>query len=160
MFYNWQKTDYDNALPYNYEQLGADLAWQFTPSTALVGQFGVESDLDESTTAGGLDSNFWDVGLRWEPDERTSAEARYGERFFGDTYYLNVRRTARTFEFTASYSESPEVETQILSLGDFTPGDLPPGVPGIDVGRLNSDPYVGKNASVGVTAIGSRTRSR
>ncbi len=72
VFYNWQKTDYDNALPYNYEELGADLAWQFTPSTALVGQFGIESDLDKSTTAGGLDSNFWDVGLRWQPDERTS----------------------------------------------------------------------------------------
>ena len=40
VFYNWQKSSYDNALPYNYEQLGADLAWQFTPSTALVGQFG------------------------------------------------------------------------------------------------------------------------
>ena len=158
VFYNWQKTDYDNALPYNYEELGADLAWQFTPSTALVGQFGIESDLDQSTTAGGLDSNFWDVGLRWEPDERTSAEARYGHRFFGDTYYLNVRRTARTFEFWASYSESPEVQTQILSLGGFTPGELPPGIPGIDAGRLNSDPYVGKNASVGVAAIGSRTR--
>jgi hypothetical protein len=158
VFYIWQKTDYDNALPYNYEELGADLAWQFTPSTALVGQFGIESDLDQSTTAGGLDSNFWDVGLRWQPDERTSAEARYGHRFFGDTYYLNVRRTARTFEFWASYSESPEVQSQILSLGDFTPGELPPGIPPTDIGRINSDPYVGKNTSVGVAAIGSRTR--
>ncbi len=158
VFYSWQKTDYDNALPYNYEQLGADLAWQFTPAIALVGQFGVESDLDQSTTAGGLDSNYWDVGLRWEPDDRTYAEARYGDRFFGHSYYLNARRTARMFEFTASYSESPQVQTQILSLGDFTPGELPPGAPNIDYGRLNSDPYVGKNASVGIAAIGSRTR--
>ena len=158
VFYEWQKTDYDNALPYEYEQAGADVAWQFTPSTALVGQFGIESDLEESTSEGGLDSNFWDVGLRWEPDERTSAEARYGRRFFGDTYYLNVRRTARMFEFWASYSESPDVEDRMLSLGEFNPGELPPGAPGIGNGSINSDPYVGKNASAGIAAIGSRTR--
>ena len=159
VFYNWQKTDFDNALPYNYEQLGMDLRWQFRPSMALTGQFGAESDLAESTTQGGLDSNFWSVGLRWEPDSRTYAEARYGDRFFGHTYFLAIGRTTRMFEFEASYDESPEVDTQILSLGDFTPGELPPSVPpGTDFGRLNSDPYVAKNATVGVTAVGSRTR--
>jgi len=158
VFYEWQKTDYDNALPYEYEQVGADVAWQFTPSTALVGRFGIESDLEKSTSEGGLDSNFWDVGLRWEPDDRTYAEARYGSRFFGDTYYLNARRTARMFEFWATYSESPEVEDQMLSLGDFNPGELPPGVPDFNTGSINSDPYVGKNASAGIAAIGSRTR--
>ena len=159
LFYNWQKSDYDNALPYNYEQLGVNLGWQVTPSTSLVGSAGVESDLDESTTEGGLDSGFWDVGFLWEPDDRTQLEARYGDRFFGHTYFLSAQRTVRMLEFTASYSESPQVQTQILSLGDFTPGDLPPATdPGIDFGRLNSQPYVGKNANVGVAAIGSRTR--
>lgn len=157
--YLWQKTDYDNALPYNYEQLGVDGGWQLLPSTSLVGSVGVESELDESTTEGGLGSNYWSIGFRWEPDDRTSVEARYGDRFFGHTYFLDARRSVRMFEFEASYSESPQVETQILSLGSFTPGELPPGVdPGIDFGRLNSDPYVGKNAFVGVTAVGSRTR--
>lgn len=159
VFYNWQKTDYDNALPYNYEQLGMDLQWQFRPSMAFVGQFGVESDLAESTTQGGLDSNFWSAGLRWEPDSRTYAEARYGDRFFGNTYFLAIRRTTRMFEFAASYDERPEVDTQILSLGDFNPGELPPSGPsGTDFGRLNSDPYVAKNATVSITAVGSRTR--
>jgi hypothetical protein len=157
VYYVWQKTDYDNALPYNYEQLGTNLAWQATPSTALVGGFGLESDLADSTTAGGLDSSYWDVGFRWEPDFRTYFEARYGDRFFGRTYLLSARRTVRLFEFSASYSESPEVRTQILSLGSFNPGELPPGTPDVDFGRLNSDPYVGKNASIGVAANGSRT---
>jgi hypothetical protein len=158
VYYSWQKTDYDNALPYNYEQLGTNLAWQVAPSTALVGGFGLESDLVQSTTAGGLDSSYWDVGFRWEPDDRTYLEARYGDRFFGATYSLSARRTVRLFEFTASYSESPQVQTQILSLGSFNPGELPPGSPEIDFGRLNSDPYVGKNASIGIAANGSRTR--
>ena len=158
VFYDWQHTSYENALPYRYEQLGANLAWQLTSATAMVGQVGTESDLAETTTQGGLDSTFWDLGVRWEPDDRTSLEARYGDRFFGSTYFLSASRTARMFEFTASYSESPQVETQILSIGSFTPGELPPGTdPGLDFGRLNSDPYVGKNARLGVSAIGSRT---
>jgi hypothetical protein len=157
--YTWQKTDYDNALPYNYEKLAADFGWQVTQSTSLVAGFGVESDLDESTTSGGLGSNFWDIGFRWEPDDRSYFEARYGDRFFGRSYYVSARRTARMVEVTASYSEVPAVETQILSLGDFNPGELPPGTnPDFNFGRLNSDPYVGKDANVGITAIGSRTR--
>jgi hypothetical protein len=157
VYYSWQKTDYDNALPYNYEQLGTNVAWQVAPSTALVGGIGLESDLTKSTTSGGLDSSYWDVGFRWEPDDRTYFEARYGDRFFGSTYFLSARRTVRLFEFTASYSESPQVQTQILSLGSFNPGELPPGSPDIDFGRLNSDPFVGKNASMGIAANGSRT---
>jgi hypothetical protein len=158
--YDWQRTTYDNALPYNYEQLSLDMSWEVARTIALVGEYGIESDLDKSTTEGGLDSSFWNVGFRWEPDSRTYAEARYGDRFFGNTYFLSVRRTARVLEFVASYSESPEVQSQILSLGDFTPGELPPIVgPGTDFGRLNSQPYVAKNALVGVTAIGSRTRA-
>jgi hypothetical protein len=156
--YDWQRTTYDNALPYNYEQLSLDLSWEMTRTTALVGEYGIESDLDKSTTDGGLDSSFWNAGLRWQPDSRTYAEARYGDRFFGHTYYLNMRRTARILEFEASYSESPEVDSQILSLGSFTPGELPPIVdPGTNVGRLNSQPYVAKNSFVQVRAVGSRT---
>jgi hypothetical protein len=68
-----------------------------------------------------------------------------------------MRRT-RFLEFTASYDESPQVETSILSLGEFTPGELPPGTdPGTDFGRLNSSPFVGKNARVGIAAVGSLT---
>ncbi len=37
---------------------------------------------------GGLDETFWSAGLRWEPDERTSVEARTGDRFFGTSYFL------------------------------------------------------------------------
>jgi hypothetical protein len=61
-------------------------------------------------------------------------------------------------EFSASYSEEPTVETQVLSLGEFDPGQLPPGVPQGGSGRFNNQPFIAKNASVGVAAIGSRTR--
>ena len=156
-FYEWQKSEYDTALPYKFERAGLDAGYQVTRTLALVGDVGAESDLDASTTQGGLDSDFWSLGLRWVPNERTSAEGRYGERFFGSSWSLSVRHQARMLEFTASYSEEPTVETRTLSLGDFDPGTLPPGGSNIDFGRLSSSPFIARNASAGIRAVGSRT---
>ena len=95
--------------------------------------------------------------MRWDPNERTSAEARYGEQFFGSSYLFTATHRARFLEFSATYSERPTVETRQLSLGDFEPGQLPPAAPG-DFGRFTSSPFVATDARVGITATGSRTR--
>jgi hypothetical protein len=159
LFYNWQRSTYQNSLPYEYEQLGLNYGWWVAPKVSIVGDVGVESDLEKSTTEGGLDSSFWSAGVLWEPDDRTEAEFRYGSRFFGHTYYGRLSRRTRMFEFYGSYSESPQVETRTLSLGDFTPGELPPGMdPGNIYGFLTSTPFVGKDARAGIAAVGSRTK--
>ena len=158
VFYEWQRSDFEVALPYEYERAGFDGGFRFARTLSLVGDIGRESDLDESTTEGGLDSDFWSAGLRWEPSDRTSAEARYGERFFGDSYTFRANHRARLFEFDASYTEAPTIETRLLSLGGFQPGELPGGPPGVGTGGLSSTPFVGRDARIGVTAVGSITR--
>ena len=60
---------------------------------------------------GGLDEDFWSAGLRWVPGANTSAEARFGQRFFGDSYYVAIERRARALLIEAAYSEEPTVET-------------------------------------------------
>ena len=85
------------------------------------------------------------------------AEARYGERFFGDSFRFSATHRARLLEFNASYTEEPTVQTRELSLGGFDPGQLPPPVQDADFGRLTSSPFVSKEARAGVTAAGSRT---
>ena len=138
--YDWQKSDFDTAIPYEYERAGIDLGYKIARTLTLVGSFGSESDLDASTDEGGLDSEFWDVGIRWQPSERSSFEGRYGDRFFGESWSVTASHRARMLEFEATYSEEPTVETRQLSLGQFDPGTLPPGWPDIDVGRFNSCP--------------------
>jgi hypothetical protein len=161
VFYEWQHSEFDRSIPYEYERAGATAAWELTRTVALVADGGRESDLDESTTEGGLDSDFWSAGLRWAKDIRTSAEVRYGERFFGESWLVSLRHAARMLEFSASYDESPEVQTRQMSLDRFDPGTLPPGYdPAIDFGRFNSSPYVGKNSNAGIAAKGSRTTLR
>jgi hypothetical protein len=69
-----------------------------------------------------------------------------------------VSHGARLLEFSAAYSEEPTVETRRISLGEFDPGTLPPGLPpGIDFGRLDNSPYVARDASATISAVGSRT---
>lgn len=157
VFYDWERSEYETALPFEYERAGVDAAVKLSRSLALVGDVGRESDLDASTTQGGFDSDFWSAGLRWKPSDRTMAEARYGSRFFGDSYLFSATHRARMLELNASYSEQPTVETRQLSLGDFEPGQLPPSVPDADFGRLTGSPYVAKDARAGITAVGARS---
>ena len=157
VFYDWQDSEFENALPYRYERAGFEGGYDLGRTLTLVGDVGVESDLDASTTEGGLDSNFWSAGLRWRPSERTTAEGRVGERFFGDSWMASIEHRARILTFSASYSEEPRVETQTLSLGEFDPGDLPPGFPGEGVGRFNSRPFVARDARAEARAEGART---
>lgn len=157
IFYDWQYSDFENALPYRYERAGFEGGYDLGRTLTLVGDVGVESDLDVDTTEGGLDSEFWSAGLRWRPSERTTVEGRVGERFFGDSWMASVEHRARMLTFTASYSEEPTVETQTLSLGEFDPGDIPPVIPGEGVGRFNSRPYVSRQGRATVRADGART---
>jgi hypothetical protein len=159
IYYEWDKSEYDRSLPYENERAGVGVSMGLTRTIAIVGDAGKESALDKSTTQGGLDSDYWNAGLKWAPDPRTSAEGRYGERFFGSSYMASISHRARFLEFTASYSEDPDVQTRQLSLGEFDPGQIPPGVdPGADFGRFNSQPYVSKDSRLTVTAKGSRTK--
>jgi hypothetical protein len=158
VFYEWNRSDFDLSIPYQFERAGLDGGTELTRTLAFVGDVGVESALDESTSAGGLDSEFWSAGLRWENSGRTSLEARYGERFFGSSYSATFTHTARLLRFNASYSQEPDVDNRRINLAAFDPGELPPWFdPSADAGQYNSQPFVGENAHVGLTAQGNRT---
>jgi hypothetical protein len=144
--------------PYRYERAGLDTSLRLTRSLRLVADGGVETDLTESTTEGGLDADFWHAGLRWEPDSRTSIDARYGHRFFGDSYRFEARRETRWLTLRASYVEDPEVETRRIGI-DADPDDFP-RPPSLDFSFLSSFPYVRRDAVLTAIAEGSRTQVR
>ncbi len=131
VFYEWNKSEFEVSPDYRYDRLGFDGGWQFADTLTLVGDVGVESALDEDTSTGGLDDNYWSAGLRWVPGANTSAEARFGQRFFGDSYYVAVKRRARALLIEAEYSEEPTVESVRVGTTLFNPGELPPNNPGI-----------------------------
>lgn len=157
-FYEWQESQYELSRPYRYERTGLDTSLRLTRTLRLVADGGVESDLTEDTTDGGLDTEFWHAGFRWQPDSRTSFDARYGERFFGDSYSLEARRETRLLTLKASYIEDPEVETRRIGI-DFDPDDLPLP-PSSDFSIFAGFPYVRKDAVLTALAEGARTQLR
>ena len=160
VFYEWTKSEFEESQDYRYDRLGFDGGWQFADTLTLVGDVGVESALDEDTSSGGLDDDFWSAGLRWVPSANTSAEARVGQRFFGDSYSVAIEHRARALLIEASYSEEPTVESFRVGSTEFKPGQLPPSNPGTEPGRVSSDPFVAKDARLVLTANGSRTLIR
>ena len=50
VFYDWERSDYETALPFEYERVGPGCSGSISRSLALVGDVGRESDLDVSTT--------------------------------------------------------------------------------------------------------------
>ena len=157
ILYEWKRTEFEQSLPYEYERAGAEVGWRVTNSVTLVGDAGLESALDENTTDGGLDDDYWHAGARWEPDDQMTVEARYGQQFFGDSYYVSIERDARFLRLQATYSDEPTVESRRIDSGDFTPGSLPPIDPGLELGRVTANPFVTKVARIEATAKGSRT---
>jgi hypothetical protein len=158
-FYEWQASDFERSIPYRYERAGAELSLRIVESLRLVADGGQESDLDEDTTDGGLDTTFWHAGFQWRPDLRTTLDARYGERFFGDSWSVDFSRDTRWVTFKVSYIEDPEVETRRLN-ADFDPGTLPIPDPNGGFSFFSSFPYVRKDATAAIIATGARTKLR
>jgi hypothetical protein len=158
-YYEWQASDFERSIPYRYERVGGELSVRIVESLRLVGDGGVESDLDEDTTDGGLDTTFWHAGFQWRPDSRTTLDARYGERFFGDSYSVDFSRDTRWFTVKVGYFEDPEVETRRLN-ADFDPGTLPIPDPNVGFSFFSSFPYIRKDATAAIIATGARTKLR
>lgn len=158
VFYEWQASDFERTVPYRYERVGTDLGFRLSRTLRLVADAGLESDLDKSTVAGGLDSEFWHAGLRWTPDSRTTVEGRYGQRFYGDAWRFLVERDTRFVTIRLSYTEDPDIETRRVGI-NFDPDEIPLP-PQDDPTGITSYPYIRKDAIAALIAEGARTRLR
>ena len=52
------------------------------------------------------DDNFWDIGLLWEPSQRTSFDVGYGKHFFSTTPRFKFSHKMRKLTFESSYSRA------------------------------------------------------
>ncbi|OZA14306.1 MAG: hypothetical protein B7X94_01170, partial [Hydrogenophilales bacterium 17-62-8] len=72
----------------------------------------VGQDWNDYLSTSGTDGSSWSAGLGWSPTRRTSVEASFGERYFGNTYSLSASHRTRISQWTASYSENVSDITQ------------------------------------------------
>jgi uncharacterized protein (PEP-CTERM system associated) len=75
-----------------------------TPSVGLLARAGYE-DYDYRVLGPGTGGSAWGLGFDWTPTSRTQLTAIAGERFYGNTYFLDFRHRTRLTAWNAGYSE-------------------------------------------------------
>lgn len=151
------KVDYETLPTYRYDSAYVDAQFRVAPSLWITAMGGEETDLLQSVTEGGLDESYWYGGFRWEPNANNRFEARYGQRFFGDSYSASWTRTARHLQLSISYAEDPTTDNQSASQGVMVPGEIQAYRPPNDFTRRTPEPYINKELQASITLTGLRT---
>jgi uncharacterized protein (PEP-CTERM system associated) len=100
---------------YVYERVNLSLGYALTRKFRLIGNVGHEwiTYDNDAAAANNRDDPLWNAGFAWLPSRRTSLEATFGQRFFGDTYSLSASYRARTSTWSASYVEDVNDISQV-----------------------------------------------
>ncbi len=78
-----------------------ELAYQFSRQWALAAALGYEEY--ELSVNEDIDGGIWSVGFIFTPSSRTRLAAGFGERSFGDDYYLDFSHRSQRIVWSASY---------------------------------------------------------
>ena len=73
----------------------------------LRGSVGYE-DNDIQTSRSVTSGSIWDVGLLWKPNPRTSLNAKYGSRYFGDAWSVFATHRTRRSQLTLGTSRDAD----------------------------------------------------
>lgn len=154
--YEGQRTSYDVSQDFRYEQASAELGWRLMKSFKLFGRGGLESDLTQDVTVGGLDESWWEAGFDWVSSRGNRLMLAAGERFFGRTVRGLWEREARMLRLHAAYVEQPTTTAHELAFRVPTGEQISPIRPE-DLGRLTSEVYLRRAFDASVALTGQRT---
>ncbi|TVQ75434.1 MAG: TIGR03016 family PEP-CTERM system-associated outer membrane protein, partial [Chromatiaceae bacterium] len=94
--YSWDRSDFEDGSQTTFESIEGLVRLNLTPQFSVFAAGGEErNDFERDITRADPDDSFWRAGFTWLPTPRTSLDAFYGERFFGDTYGLTLNHRFR-----------------------------------------------------------------
>lgn len=141
--YRHQVAKYEDFDKFQYDLATLRIAVPAGRTFALVGRYGMESNVQEDSRGGGLDDDLWEAGFRWQPSPRNALEAMVGDRFYGNTYSFSWRMEGSRLRADVSYNEAPTT----FSLEQLNPNRVlvqnGPN-PTFDVIALSPDVYINK----------------
>lgn len=123
--YNWQRTEYELEVPWEYQRATAELGFWVGTNTRLFTAAGKESAWDAPLDPN-LEDELWEAGFAQQLGERLTAEFAAGERSFGSSWRGNLAFQFNRGDTAFSYSEKPTTEGRVRYWQD-TPGE--PDVP-------------------------------
>ncbi|MEX0729844.1 MAG: TIGR03016 family PEP-CTERM system-associated outer membrane protein [Aquisalimonadaceae bacterium] len=144
-----------------------ELGYLLTGRLRLTGRAGLETELGPSHRQNRFDESYWGGGFRWTGD-RTLIEARYGNRFYGDTYFAAISRRSSQLTMNLDYTETQQISDRFSVL---TPGDvgLPDSVTDPDTGDTvflpsvvlaENEIFLSKRGSASVSFVTGRSNIR
>jgi len=145
------------------ENILGEIEYVYDREFGLLGALGYENN-DFLSRFGSSEGVIWDVGFRWTPSTRTSLRATYGQRFFGDRYFVDFAHRSRRTIFLARYTQEPYTTSE-LRLGEAAArgADIPIdpiiGSPILDTGglaTLSDEVFVRELFSAGLVFTGRR----
>lgn len=148
-----QRTTYGSSgnRPFQYDRVKVGVAVPVGGRWSLIASAGMESDMQKSSSKGGLDSANWEAGIRWSgPQSQSNFEVAAGHRYFGNSLRASFARQSRMLKLAGRYVEEPTTDTYRLSRA--VPSDI---VPGTDF-AVNA-PFLLKEGMLSATITGSRT---
>ncbi len=93
--------------PITFETYTADLRYVASRKLTFTTSGGYENNEYGASTLQRTPSGvFWNAGLIWSPSGRTSLQASYGKRFFGNNYALRANHVTRRSTWNLSYTEN------------------------------------------------------
>ena len=90
------------------EQVTAEVGYRAIGRLYVLGLVGLETFNRADGTRDRFGEEYWEAGGRWT-NNRTSIEARYGERFFGESYFAAISHQHRRFTGQLNYREAQQV---------------------------------------------------
>ena len=136
-----------------------NLGYQFDRRWQVNGFFGNEWN-DFVSTRDDIDGTFWDVGMRWTPNGRTTIDAGIGDRFFGNNPRFEINHSHKRSAFSAGYAKTLTYDRDIRTLPNSPPlnPDFPPA-PGVDPGitDISESPILDERYTLGYTFQGLRS---
>lgn len=103
-----------------FEDSNAEVKYQLSPKTYLVGVKGYENNeypnSENNTTKGG----YWTAGVGWSPTSKTRLEFTRGERYIGKTHTISFSHEKKNMFWNLSYNEDVTTATKFeFELQDF-----------------------------------------
>lgn len=98
--------------PTYFDDAFIELGYRAIGRLTLLGRGGLETVNRADGTRDRFGNEYWEAGFRWS-DARTSVEARFGERFFGETYFAAISRRSGRFTASLDYRETQEIPERV-----------------------------------------------
>jgi uncharacterized protein (PEP-CTERM system associated) len=99
-----------------FESYGATAAYALTRKFRLTGSVGYDKNDFVAAPGTKTEGDYWTAGFDWSPSRRTSLNASFGQRYYGDNYAFGFTHRTNYSQWSVRYSEDvSDISEQILN---------------------------------------------